>query len=83
MSSIPGPKVRKDNPDRHVFCEEAIEEAFQNVAILAEAAGWDGDEVATALVNLADHHIMTRAANVETDQLIDRIRLGRRNSDGD
>jgi hypothetical protein len=73
MSPIPGPKVPASNPDRHLFCEEAIEEAFVNVATLAEAAGWDGDEVATALVSLADHHVMKRACNMHLNTLIARI----------
>jgi hypothetical protein len=60
MSPIPGPKVPASNPDRHLFCERAIKEAFQDVATLAEAAGWDGGEVAAALVSLADHHMMGR-----------------------
>ena len=74
MSPIPGPKVPANNPDRFLFCEEAIEEAFENVATLAEAPGWHGDEVATALVSLADHHVMKRACNAATDTLIQSIR---------
>jgi hypothetical protein len=73
MSPIPGPKVPASNPDRHLFCKEALEEAFENVAMLAEAAGWGGDEVATALVSLADHHVMKRACNAHMDDLIARI----------
>jgi hypothetical protein len=61
------------DPDRHLFCEEAIEETFQNVATLAEAAGWGGNEMATALVSVADHHMMGRFANAKLDELIARI----------
>ena len=50
-----------------------MEEAFKDVATLSEAAGWDGDEVAAALVSLADHHMMGRFANAKLDELIARI----------
>ena len=70
MSPIPGPKVPLSNPDRQLFCKEAIEEAFETVATLAGAAGWDGDEVAAALVSLADHHMMGRFANAKLGELI-------------
>jgi hypothetical protein len=73
ISPIPGPKVPASNPDRHLFCEEAIEEAFQNVAALAEATGWDGNEVAAALVSLADHHLMGRIANRKLNDVIARL----------
>jgi len=73
MSPIPGPKVPASNPDRHVLCEEAIEDAFVNVATLAEAAGWDGDEVAAALVSLADRQMMGRLVNAKLDELNARV----------
>ena len=73
MSPIPGPKVPASNPDRHVLCEEAIEDAFVNVATLAEAAGWDGDEVAAALVSLADRQMMGRLVNAKLNELNARV----------
>lgn len=69
-TTIAPPETGHDHPDRHLSCQEALEPAFQAIAQAAEQSGWSGDEVAAALVDLADHHMLARAANAETDQQI-------------
>lgn len=59
MKDIQSPKILPDDPDRFVRCQEALEKAFGEVASRAVAAGWKDDEVAGALVELADAHALT------------------------
>lgn len=46
------------HPDRFLKCQEAIDDAFALVASTAIEAGWDREEVASALVELADNYIL-------------------------
>ena len=62
------------HPDRGLDREEAMEPAFQDLARRAEAAGWSGDELAAALLSLAQNHILGRAAEAEMDAAIARLR---------
>lgn len=67
------PETGREHPDRHLSCQEAIEPAFQAVAEMAERSGWDAAEVAAALVDLADNHMLALAANAETEAELDRL----------
>ena len=67
---IPGPRRISDISDRPLECEEALERAFQDLVERAERAGWDTIEITLALQSLADHHMLAKAANVETDRQI-------------
>jgi len=70
MLPIPGPKVRKDNPDHYLLCEDVTEHAFQE---MAEQTGWDCDEVATALVlTRASHGLMANDYAAGGQQIFDR-----------
>lgn len=51
-------------------CQEAIEPGFHELAENAEGAGWSATEVAAALVDLADNHMLALAANAETEEII-------------
>lgn len=70
QSEITLPESEKNPPDRRLSCQEAIEPAFQAVAEMARRSGWSTDEVATALVDLADNHILALTANTETTRQI-------------
>ena len=74
---IPAPKPETDISDGTLDCEFAMEPAFQALAEAAERAGWAAADVASALVNLADNHMLARAANAETDAMIERVRKGK------
>lgn len=58
------------HPDRFLTCQEAIETAFRQLADLAVCAGWDQSEVAAALVDIADCHMLSVHCNLDTDKLI-------------
>lgn len=72
--AVAPPETSRSHPDRHLACQEALEPAFQALAEAAEQSGWSGDEVAAALVDLADHHMLARAANAETEVQIGAAR---------
>ncbi|WP_448952097.1 hypothetical protein [Labrys neptuniae] len=55
-----------------------MERAFQELVERAERAGWDTLEIYVALQSLADHHMLAKAANAETDRRIAEL-LNRRN----
>lgn len=73
QTDIAPPETRPDHPDRHLACQEAIEPSFQALADQAVETGWSSDEVAAALVDLADNHMLALAANTETDERIRRL----------
>ncbi|WP_075856506.1 hypothetical protein [Rhizobium hainanense] len=51
------------HPDRFLKCQEAMEDALETVAASATSAGWSPEEVAAALVELADNHMLALLAN--------------------
>jgi hypothetical protein len=57
--SLPG----SDDPDRFLRCQEGMEDAFRTMAATATEAGWHAEEVAAALVELADNHMLSVLAN--------------------
>jgi hypothetical protein len=70
MTDISGPKWQTDHPDRFLSCQEAVEAAFASLADQAVAAGWGETEVAAALVDVADCHMLSLNANLETEKMI-------------
>ncbi|MGO4337103.1 hypothetical protein AB4037_19540 [Labrys sp. KB_33_2] len=73
-----GPDRRCDISDRLLNCEEALERSFQDLVERAELAGWETIEIAVALQSLADHHMLAKAANEETDRQIAEALRARR-----
>ncbi len=73
MSTISRPVVSPDHPDRHAHCQESLREVFQSVVDRAMAAGWGEPEVASAIVELAENHLLTTASGTEI-RVIDIIR---------
>ena len=67
---IAGPKMPADHPDRQLECEFVMERGFQLLALDAEAAGWNGEEVAHALMGLARAHVMATRENELTEYQI-------------
>lgn len=61
-------------PDRYLDCQFALEPSFQALAETCEAQGWSSDEVAYALLGLAEARLLTLAAN---EQVEDTIKLMR------
>lgn len=51
------------HPDRFLRCQEAMADALSDIALSAIQAGWQPEEVAAALVELADHLMLGLIAN--------------------
>ncbi len=77
MAYIPPPTLPPGDPDRHLKCQEALDVALQEVAQAAVKAGWDQEEVATAIVELADAHVLAMIEDAIVDGQIERL-FGRR-----
>ena len=58
MTEIKGPTRPEDHPDYPLDCQMAMEDEFKAVAERAEQAGWGRMDVANALVQLADNHML-------------------------
>jgi hypothetical protein len=53
----------------------AAEDAFQQVVAAMGAAGWEEDEIAIAIMELAINHRLALAANCDTEAAIVTARL--------
>ncbi len=78
MQYIPGPKTLTEHPDRFLNCQEAIADAFRLLTDQAVMAGWGETEVAGALVDIADCHMLSLASNLETERMLDQASKGGR-----
>jgi hypothetical protein len=75
MSDIPPPTVSADHPDRNVSCQLALHSAFMQFAARAIAAGWNEREVAAALVDLADNHMLGLISTTEVEAIVAIIKM--------
>jgi predicted transcriptional regulator len=73
MRSVLPPTTDK-HPDRFLQRQEAIADAFSNVALEAVRAGWHPEEVASAMVELADHVMLGMIANRDLVQDLSILR---------
>ena len=74
MPHIPSPPVTEDHPDRHTWCQFSLHREFAAIATRAVAAGWNEREVAAALVDLADNHMLGLITSGEVDAMIAAIK---------
>jgi hypothetical protein len=51
------------HPDRFLHCQEQMETAFTAMVEAAVLSGWHPEEVAAALVELADNHMLAVLAH--------------------
>ncbi|WP_313607090.1 hypothetical protein [Rhizobium sp.] len=68
------PPTTEKHPDRFLQCQEAMASAITDVAMAAVKAGWKPEEVASAMVELADHMMLGVIANRNLDQDLSIIR---------
>jgi hypothetical protein len=61
------PPTTDRHPDRFLQCQEAMAGAFSEVAMAAVQAGWKPEEIASAMVELADHMMLGVIANRDHD----------------
>lgn len=74
---IPNPGKSPADPDRFLTCEEALQPSFDALVERAVAAGWNVNETLVALTSLADHAMLARTCNAETEAAIERARQRR------
>jgi len=74
MIDIQPPPVGQTDPDRYSWCQFALHSAFAEVAKRAVAAGWNEREVAAALVDLADQHMLGLVTMGELEAIIEAIK---------
>lgn len=74
MRQISPPSHSDDDPDRHLRCQEAMLWAFQDFITAATEAGWHEREVAAAMIDLADHHLLGMMENEKTSAIISLLR---------
>lgn len=72
--TIPAPPEDCDPEDRHLLCQNAIELAVQDVIATAVAAGWQEEEVLVAIGVVADHLVLSSAANDTLMALLGELR---------
>jgi phosphoribosyl-dephospho-CoA transferase len=58
MKEIHSPKTSPGNVERSRECEEALDIAFKELLERATVAGWQEVEIALALADIADAHVM-------------------------
>lgn len=68
MAKISSPK-EPDTLDRHLDCEKALENAFEQLLSDAVQAGWEEDETCDAIANLADRYIIAIYESAPTAQI--------------
>ena len=74
MTSILSPALPKDDPDRFLRCQDALQIAFQELFDNALAAGRDANEIACAITELADSHMLMRSENGSTEALLNELK---------
>lgn len=70
MTSISGPRIPFEHPDRFLSCQEEIDAAVREIIHAAVLAGWTEQEASAALVEVADNRMLALVANAETDAMI-------------
>ncbi len=76
MNPIPSPPAEGD-PDRFLRCQDAMDDLVAAVALAAVDAGWTPEEVAAALVELADNLMLSVLANRGLERDLAGLRSGR------
>ncbi|KQZ55138.1 hypothetical protein ASD54_07625 [Rhizobium sp. Root149] len=62
------PPPTANHPDRFLRCQEAMADPFTEIALSAVEAGWNPEEVAAALVELADHLMIGMIVNRDLER---------------
>jgi len=54
-------------PNRHIDCQEILEDRVTTIVDDARAAGWSVEEIAIALLELADNMVLGHTANASME----------------
>ena len=74
MARITPPRSPDVYPDRHIDCQMAAEDAFQELVANVVAAGWGAEEVAAAIEDLAKNHRVALREVAATEAAIRKVR---------
>jgi hypothetical protein len=75
MTRLP-PPPSSGHPDRFLQCQEAMDDAVASVASAAVDTGWTPEEVAAALVELADNLMISVLANRDLERDLAVLKQG-------
>lgn len=64
---LKSPQFPARHPDRHIDGQEFLEDRVVTIVDDARAAGWSVEEIAVALVELADNMVLGHRANVNLE----------------
>lgn len=67
---LTSPRFPARHPDRHIDCQEILEDRVITIVDDARAAGWSVEEIAVALVELADNMVLGNRANANMETTI-------------
>ncbi|MBY3151420.1 hypothetical protein HFO56_03330 [Rhizobium laguerreae] len=70
MRQISSPTHSDNAPDRHLVCQETLLLAFQDLIAAATDAGWNEREVAVAIIDLADNHLLGMVEMEKTSSIV-------------
>jgi len=70
---ITSPRQHVTGPDRHLDCQEALEDEFVALIDRAEVAGWTRPEILAALIDLCANRALADAEDILLQAEIDRI----------
>lgn len=71
MREITPPKVTSS--DRFIDCQQAIEEAVQDIVAAAVKVGWNEPEALAAIIEIADNLALGLGADDEMKAILQRI----------
>lgn len=64
---LKSPRFPPFHRDRHLDCQEILEDRVNIIVDDARAAGWSVEELATALVELADNMVLGHRSNQQME----------------
>jgi len=70
MRDISKPFVTRDDPDRHIRCQDALQYAFRDLIEAAVAAGWSEQEAVDAVGELVEGHMQDLMARADSAALM-------------
>jgi len=74
MADILRPISDRNDPDRHIRCQDAVEHALSDVTDVANSVGWREPELAAAVIDLTDSHMPDRQATEDANALLALVR---------
>jgi len=74
MAQIRSPKTQPSDPDHSIECQEAMEDAFLELVNRGVKAGWNVEQVISAVIELADTQMVLRQEDARVEGTLRRMR---------